>query len=182
MRMLTKQAVIEWVRFQGESAKLDDVLSGFDFSRPVYERDFWPGDALYQLTRLPALPRIPSNLDEDLPPSIGNGFGLPRITTRGVSINDGLSGHQAPLKFESIGNWFGLLGITTRGVAINDGLSGRRALKFEAIAHFRALEGTAAPLPKNVGTGVGGRGGQTQVFLPWILLNRLECKGQIDRW
>ena len=144
MRILNKEAAAELLRSQGitSRAELEMIVDAYDFDKPVYEHDFWPGDVLYQLRRLQSF--------------------------------------HAPLS--PTGNWFGLAGVTSHGVAINDGLSGREAIEFEVIAHFRALEGTARALPQNLGTGIGGPGGQTQVFLPRPLLFRLEAKGGVNRW
>ena len=170
MRPLKKDAVIEWLRSQGETWKLEDVLSGFDFDKPLYEHQFWPGDEIFQLARLPSLPQE-----------------LPRNATDLDSQHDFRESLDDPSRLVSrppspIGNWFGLRGITTRGVAINDGLAGRQALRFEVIVNLRALEGAAAALRRNIGTGIGGPGGQTQIFIPSMMLNRLECRGQIGRW
>ena len=143
MRILNRQTATDLLRAQGVgAADTEKVLGGFDFSKPIYEQEFWPGDVLYQLIRLPSAMQ-------------------PSLTT---------------------GNWFGLAGITTDNVAINDGLSGRQATKFEVTAHFSALEGSAAELPVNIGTAVGGRGGGTQVFLPRMLLGRLQSMGPVERW
>jgi len=144
MRVLDHKTAADLLRSQGvgPNADVEKVLNGFDFSRPVYEHDFWPGDVLYQLIRLPS----------------------------------------ATLPLPATGNWFGLAGITTRGVAINDGLSGRQAVKFEVVAPFRALEGSAKTLPVNLGTAIGGPGGATQIFLPRTLLGHLQSKGAVDRW
>ena len=143
MRILNRQTATDLLRSQGVGAvDIEKVLSGFDFSKPVYEHEFWPGDVLYQLIRLPSL----------MQPSM------------------------------STGNWFGMAGITTENVAINYGLSGRQTTKFEVTAHFSALEGSAAELPVNIGTGIGGRGGGTQVFLPRKFLGRLQALGRVDPW
>src|SRR5262245_31484818 len=143
MRPLNRQTAAELLRAQGVSAAdSEKVLSGFDFTKPLYEQEFWPGDVLYQLIRLPSATQ-------------------PSMTT---------------------GNWFGLAGITTANVAVNDGLSGRQATKFEVTAHFTALEGSAVELPVDIGTAIGGPGGGTQIFLPRMLLGRVQAMGRIDRW
>ena len=144
MRVLNRDTASAWLRSQGitDQAKVAEILGGFDFSRPIYENDFWPGDVLYQLVRLP------SAVKPDMLP----------------------------------GNWFGLAGLTTKGVAINDGGSGRQAMKYEVVAYFKALEGTAKTLPVNVGSAIGGPGGMTQVFMPRALLGHLQCLGHVDRW
>jgi hypothetical protein len=89
---------------------------------------------------------------------------------------------SATLPVPTAGNWFGLAGITTKNVAINDGLSGRRAAKFEVLAWFKALEGTAQELPVDLGRAIGGPGGGTQVFVPSFLLGHLQSIGPVDRW
>lgn len=81
----------------------------------------------------------------------------------------------------STGNWFGLSGITTRGVGINDGLSGRRLASFKVVAHFTALEGTAARLTVNLQTGIGGVGGATQIYAPRSLLGHLASFEPTER-
>ena len=144
MRILSHDTAVDLLRSQGLSngAEAERVLDGFDFNKPVYEQDFWPGDVLYQLIRNPS----------------------------------------SSLPLPTAGNWFGLAGITTRNVAINDGLSGRHAAKFEVLAWFRALEGTAKELPVDLGRAIGGPGGATQVFIPSFLLGRLQSAGPVDRW
>jgi putative RNase toxin 46 of polymorphic toxin system len=144
MRILNRNTAGDLLRSQGIATKVDveKVLNGFDFSKPVYEHEFWPGDVLYQLIRLPS----------------------------------------ATLPVPATGNWFGLAGITTGGVAINDGLSGRQAVKFEVVASFRALEGSAKALPVDLGSAIGGTGGATQIFLPRTLLGHLQSVGPVARW
>ena len=76
MRVLDHKTAADLLRSQGvgPNADVEKVLNGFDFSRPVYEHDFWPGDVLYQLIRLPSA---------TLPlPATGNWFGLAGITNR----------------------------------------------------------------------------------------------------
>lgn len=88
---------------------------------------------------------------------------------------------SASLPSPATGNWFGLVGVTSSGVAINDGLAGRRLVRFRVVAHFKALEGTAKTLPADIGTGIGGLGGATQVYVPRALLGRLVATGGADR-
>lgn len=79
MRILNQQSAEELLRRQGLSlAKISEVLGSFNLKEPLYEHDFWDKEILYQLKRVNA--------------SIGMWFGLPGITTKGVAINDGLSG------------------------------------------------------------------------------------------
>ena len=89
---------------------------------------------------------------------------------------------SATLPVPGTGNWFGLAGITTRGVAINDGLAGRRAAQFKVLMPFKALEGTARPMAIDLGSGIGGVGGATQIYVPRMLLGRLQALGPEDRW
>jgi hypothetical protein len=89
---------------------------------------------------------------------------------------------SASLPSPNVGNWFGIAGMTTHGVAINDGVSGRRAVQFEVVSPFTALEGSARPLPVDVFSAIGGAGGGTQVFVPTKLLGRLQSVGAVDRW
>lgn len=144
MHMLNPQTAAALLRGQGVRPErlIEQILDGFDFSKPAYAHDFWPGDVLYQLMRLPS----------------------------------------AAQPFMATGNWFGLAGITTSGVAINDGLSGRQAVRFEVIAPFTALEGTARALPADLGTAIGGRGGATQIYIPKALLGHLQALGHVERW
>jgi len=144
MRVLNKEGAGALLRSQGvaDSKALEEILKGFDFDKPAYEQDFWPGDVLYQLIRMPSAK-------------------YPVIVP---------------------GNWFGIAGITTQNVAINDGLSGRNLVRYEVLAPFKALEGTAKELPVDIGTGVGGAGGGTQIFLPSILLGHLRSLGPAPRW
>jgi hypothetical protein len=127
------------VRPDGE---IDKVLSGFDFNKPAYAHQFWPGDVLYQLIRLPS--------SRDPNPATGN--------------------------------WFGLTGVTASGVAVNDGLTGRRLASFKVILPFTALEGTAVKFRINLGSGIGGPGGMTQIFVPSRLYSHLESHGPVQRW
>ena len=86
--MLTRLTAGDLLLTQGVHpvAEVEKVLSGFDFSRPVYEHDFWPDDVLFQLVRLPsALDPLPSS---------GNWFGLAGITASGVAVNEGLAGRR----------------------------------------------------------------------------------------
>ena len=89
MRVLNRQSAGDFLRSQGvrPDSEVEKVLSGFDFTKPVYSQEFWPGDTLYQLIRLPSSSQ-PVMMT-------GNWFGLAGITTHGVAINDGLSGRQA---------------------------------------------------------------------------------------
>ncbi len=143
MRLLDRNSAAALLRSQGltDDTAIANVLDGFDFTKPVYERQFWPGEFVQQLIRLP-------------------------------SATD-----PAP----RTGNWFGLSGITTSGVAINDGLSGRRGARFEVVAPFVALEGSASPKRVDLGTAIGGRGGQTQIYMPNALIGRLRGAGAVDR-
>ncbi len=144
MRILNLQTATQLLCAQGvpAGAEVDKVLSGFDFKKTVYEQEFWPGDRLFQLMRMPSA-------DQPHP---------------------------------SLGNWFGLAGVTTQAVAINDGLSGRQALRFKVAMHFTALEGSAKKLERNLGSGIGGAGRGTQVYLPRRLLGHLQSAGPVDRW
>jgi hypothetical protein len=79
------------------------------------------------------------------------------------------------------GNWYGLAGITARGVAVNDGLAGRRLNAYKVVSPFKALEGTAVKFKVDRGSGIGGDGGATQVFIPSALLGHLQSLGPADR-
>ncbi len=143
MRMLNQQSAEVLLTSQGVPPReAKKIMSGFDVSKPMYEHQFWDGDKLFQLVRLP-------------------------------SATDPLP---------STGNWFGLTGMTSSGVAVNDGLSGRRLVEFRVAAPFTALEGTAARFVGSLHSGIGGPGGQTQVFVPrHLVASRLESVGPAER-
>lgn len=83
----------------------------------------------------------------------------------------------------STGSWFGLAGMTSSGVAVSDGLSGRRLVELEVALAFTALEGTACRFAGSIHSGIGGAGGQTQVFVPrHVVLAKLVSVGPADRW
>ena len=144
MRMLDRTSAERFLSEQGvqPASEVKNVLSGFDFSKAIYEHDFWPGDVVYQFVRLP-------------------------------SATD-----PAP----SSGSWFGLAGLTPSGVAINEGLAGRRLARFKVLAPFKALEGTAVKFKINISSGIGGRGGATQIFIPRGLVGHLQSLGVAERW
>lgn len=92
MRKVNRKDAETFLRSQGLSANgVAQTLGGFDFDRPAYIQDFWPGDTIYQLVRNPSF--------ETPLPSVGNWFGLAGITTASVAINDGISGRWLA-KFE----------------------------------------------------------------------------------
>jgi hypothetical protein len=84
--------------------------------------------------------------------------------------------------YPATGSWFGLAGITASGVAVNDGLSGRRLASFKVVAAFTALEGIAAKFNISRASGIGGRGGMTQIFIPGRLLWHLQSYEPAERW
>jgi len=144
MQMLTKETAETWLAEQGvRQDEIVKVMSGFDLTRPLYLNQFWPGDRLFKMIRLPsALDPVPTT-----------------------------------------GQWFGLAGMTTAGVAINDGLSGRRLAEFSVSSSFQGLEGTAAPFNGSIHSGIGGPGGQTQVFIPYLVqMTRLSSVGPAAPW
>lgn len=111
MRLLDRQSAAAFLRMQGvmPETELEKVLSGFDFTKPVYEHAFFPGDRLYQLVRLPSF---------DLPnPVAGNWFGLAGLTTGKVAINDGGAGRRAG-QFEVLVQFSALEG-TAREFAVD---------------------------------------------------------------
>ena len=113
MRVLNHDSAVDLLRSQGVGggAEIEKILGGFDFDQPVYEQDFWPGDFLYQLIRLPS---------STLPlPIAGNWFGLAGLTTKGVAINDGLSGRRAA-KYE-VRAWFKALEGTAKELPVDLG-------------------------------------------------------------
>lgn len=75
------------------------------------------------------------------------------------------------------GNWFALRGATMSGLAIHGDLAGRRSTSFKVVAPFATLEGTVGAFDKGKIPGVGGVGGQTQVFVPQSLRARLVSAG-----
>lgn len=182
MRILNAHTAAVFLQSQGLSAtEAANVLKNYDLREPIYEQTYWPGGTpLYQLVRRPSAPPHPKEPDD---------------AAAWKTVNGPDFGNRGPLhgvKFSAVGNWFGLAGIrsggaendqkTDSGVAINDSYYGRSATKFEVIAQFTALEGIAADLPRNLGNGIGGRGGQTQIYVPNALLFRLEYRGEVERW
>ena len=56
MRILDRTSAERFLSEQGvqPASEVKNVLSGFDFSKAIYEHDFWPGDVVYQFVRLPS--------------------------------------------------------------------------------------------------------------------------------
>ena len=81
-----------------------------------------------------------------------------------------------------VGNWFCLRGASRSGLAIMDGLAGREIHHFRVYSELVALEGTASRLSPNWHHEVGGRGGDTQLFVPPLLLGRIHSIGNADPW
>ena len=75
------------------------------------------------------------------------------------------------------GNWFALSGATQAGVGIFGGGSGRHLHKFEVAFPFACLEGTAAALARNWSWAGGGRGGDTQLYVPPRFIGHLRSLG-----
>ena len=88
MRLLTQADARAYLAKHGvvSQEKVDDILGGFDFSKPVYEQPLYPGDTLFQFVRNPSL-HAPS-------PTTGNWFGISGATTKGLAIMDGHSGRR----------------------------------------------------------------------------------------
>lgn len=107
MRILDRESARALLRLQGvmSEAEIKKVLSGFDFSHPVYEHVFFPGEILYQLVRLPSF-YLPS-------PMTGNWFGLAGLTTGRAAINDGGAGRRAG-QFEVVMQFCALEGIAKK--------------------------------------------------------------------
>ena len=132
------------------------------FEEPIYERRFEQGERLYQFVR-------------------------------NVSATD---------PFIRTGRYFALAGATTEGLAIFDGASGRTLKRYVVIHPFTTIEGTArdrekvalearargdknkdgSPIYATDWTlGLAGRGGGTQIFVPYPLLGHLRGEGTEDR-
>lgn len=75
-----------FLRFRGitDERRVANILSGFDFSRPVYEQIVEPGDRIFQFVRLP---RAGQPFMETK-----NWFCLSGATMDGLAIFGGLSG------------------------------------------------------------------------------------------
>ena len=91
MPWLTKDQVRTFLRNQGipSARKIDEILSGFDFDKPVYEKYFEEGEVLFQFIRNP---------DYTGAKNTGNWFALPSGTMDGIAIFGGGSGRH-PHKF-----------------------------------------------------------------------------------
>ncbi len=63
-----------------------------------------------------------------------------------------------------------------------DGLAGREVHRFRAYSELVALEGTASRLSTNWNAEIGGMGGDTQLFVPPMLLGRIHSIGNADPW
>jgi hypothetical protein len=75
------------------------------------------------------------------------------------------------------GNWFCLAGATMDALAIFGGGAGRRRQEFVVNRPIEVLEGTAASLRRDWSWAGGGRGGGTQIFVPWHSLFALDGLG-----
>jgi len=72
--------------------------------------------------------------------------------------------HESPIP--RLGNWFCLPGASMRALAIISGGAGRAVAKVHVDYPLLALEGTAAPQPRQWSWSGGGPGGATQIFVP----------------
>ncbi len=88
-----------------DPAAVQEVRSGFDMSKPLYEHYFRPGDVLYQLVRLPSF--------YNLNPHRGNWFGLAGLTARNVAVLHGLAGRRTH-QFRVLAAFVGLEGTAGR--------------------------------------------------------------------
>ena len=81
-----------------------------------------------------------------------------------------------------VGNWFCLRSASRRGLAIMDGLAGREIHHFRVYCELDALEGEASRLSPNWHHEVGGIGGETQIFVPPLLIGRIHSVGNAHPW
>ena len=88
MKWLTQDGVRAYLRANGvSSAKVvEEIISGFDFDRPVYEQRLEPRHELWQFVR--------NASHSELAPRTGNWFSLSGATLTGLSIFGGGSGRQ----------------------------------------------------------------------------------------
>lgn len=87
--MNKKQQLIEgYLRENGitTQSKIDEILSGFDLSRPVYKQEIWANHRLYQYVRNPS-----SSFNQI---GIGNWFALKGASMSSLGIFSGGSGRS----------------------------------------------------------------------------------------
>jgi len=84
---------------------VQEVRSGFDMTKPLYNHYFEPGDVLYQLVRLPSF--------YNLSPHRGNWFGLAGLTAQNVAVMQGLAGRRTH-QFQVLAPFVGLEGTAGR--------------------------------------------------------------------
>ncbi len=80
------------------------------------------------------------------------------------------------------GSWFARAGATPAGLAILEGAAGRRLHRFQVVARFSCIEGSAAKLERNVMKDFGGEGGASQIFVPPMYRGCIRVVGAQDRW
>jgi len=93
-------------------------------------------------------------------------------------IRGSQSGNPSP----AAGSWFARAGATPASLAILEGGAGRRLHRFQVVARFTCVEGTAAKLERNVMKDFGGEGGASQVFVPRMYRGCIRAMGAQDRW
>lgn len=88
MRVMSADEVRAWLRRNGvpSTAKIEEIIDGFDFAQPVYLQHFEPDQELYQFIRGPSA--------QNSSPMAGNWFCLKGATTSQLAIIDGLTGRR----------------------------------------------------------------------------------------
>ena len=88
MKWLSQSEAENYLRRNGVTTlqAIAEVLSGFDFSRPIYEQILEEGQEIFQFIRTPSA--------ANLSPNAGSWFALPGATTQSVAIIDGGSGRR----------------------------------------------------------------------------------------
>lgn len=92
MRVLDRNGTKQYLRNNLiiDINKIDEIMSGFDFNKIVYEQLIEPGNTIYQFARNPTA--------FDSCPATGNWFCLPGATLNGIAIIGGVGGRK-PKKF-----------------------------------------------------------------------------------
>jgi hypothetical protein len=88
MKCLKQTEVENYLRNNGLAThnEISDVLSGFDFTKPIYEMLLEEGHDIFQFIRNPSA--------ANTSPAVGSWFALPGATTDSVAIIDGGSGRR----------------------------------------------------------------------------------------
>lgn len=137
-----------YLRRYGMTAEaIAEVLSGFNFDRPVYEQPIAPGEIYFQFMRTPGL--------HDESPGAGGWFCLRGQDLTRLAI-------YSPGAPRRVGEFEVIEDATVlEGIAKN----------------FRVTAKLAREKPHLVRLGIGGRGGGTQIYVPLALRGALRLRG-----